>query len=64
MAHLVIAMGATPHMKLSCSGHEFTAVDALMAFGSHVAAHGYLVQHTGNGPLKDVWGEILEDLSL
>ena len=35
MPNPVIVIGAPPHMKLSRSGHGFTAVDALIIFGSH-----------------------------
>jgi hypothetical protein len=64
MPRFVIAMGAAPHMKLSHLGDEFSATDVPLVFDSHNAAYDYLVQHTEEGPLKGIRGEIVEDLSL
>ncbi|MFN3525687.1 MAG: hypothetical protein ACK4YU_06320 [Paracoccus sp. (in: a-proteobacteria)] len=64
MAKFVIATGAAPHMKLSRSGREFTAIGPFMTFDSHDSAYDYIVSQTDKVPLKGIRAEILEDLSL
>jgi len=61
MPKFVIAMGAAPHMRLSCRGSEFSATDAPMAFDTYDAAYDYLVRHNEDVPLKGTRGEIVED---